>query len=175
MIRSEAPFDPPARPLVEIVSLRLQGSLCRPELRAAAQARRLFAATMKWLLFTLNAFWLTVSDSFILLGFSLCEGVVPSLTIERSQLLQRVMLFAPEVGGGAIGWRPARIHRSVAADGFASCGSRGAAADTGNDAARAGFALGFGSGSAAAPAAQARSRRTAPRTASAAAAPPAAD
>ena len=87
--RSEAPFDPPARPLVEIVSLRLQGSLYRPELRAAAQAWRLFAATMKWLLFTLNAFWLTVSDSFILLGFSLCEGVVPSLTIERSQLLQR--------------------------------------------------------------------------------------
>ena len=89
MIRSEASFDPPARPLVEIVSLRLQGSLYRPELRAAAQAWRLFAATMKWLLFTLNAFWLTVSDSFILLGFSLCEGVVPSLTIERSQLLQR--------------------------------------------------------------------------------------
>ena len=27
MIRSEAAFDPPARPLVEIVSLRLQGSL----------------------------------------------------------------------------------------------------------------------------------------------------
>ena len=26
----------------------------------------------------------------------------------RSQLLQRVMLFAPEVGGGAIGWRQQR-------------------------------------------------------------------
>ena len=56
-------------------------------------------------------------------------------------------------GSGAIVWRPARIHRSFAADGFASFGSRGAAADTGNDAARAGFALGFGSGSADEPAA----------------------
>ena len=44
---------------------------------------------MKWLLFTLNAFWLTVSDSFLMLGFSLCEGVMPSLAMERSQLLQR--------------------------------------------------------------------------------------
>lgn len=43
---------------------------------------------MKWLLFTLNAFWLTVSDSFLMLG-SFCEGVMPSFALERSQLLQR--------------------------------------------------------------------------------------
>ena len=58
----------------------------------------------------------------------------------------------PRARSGAIVWRPARIHRSFAADGFASFGSHGAAAAR-FDAPAPGLRWGLGGGSADEPAA----------------------